>query len=498
MDQMIIIPSNAPSAKNRYIYFASQLNKLPSSLGGMVSALFRLPLLRSLLPAALSGLTREPLRPSRFARPTSESKGEVERQRQREYMLDESVESFIRRRFGDRFGSKLLNNMLSAVLHGIYAADTRDLSVRSTLPFLWQTEQRYGSLLRAMLPVKWNRRYREPTESQTASAKEDAQTVDRAKVAVGAKWSEKLDKASVFSLQGGLQTIIEAMLRELATRRNVSISTGDDVQNILQSHSKRELYLRTNSGEDLPATQLISTIPSAKLAELFERSAEKSSGASPISLSTSALSILRHNRSTDVAVVTFAIPSSAVPEHMRGRRLIKAEEAFGFLIPRAEASRNPDGILGVVFDSDAIPGQDETVDDAAVTKVTVMMGGPHFKALKAAGLPSLQDCRDRAVRSLERFLSIPPSISTHPDSIVRARMQEACIPTYAPGHFSRMRRLHSELERHDGLLTLAGASYTGVSVNDVVYHARKTAERVAAAEDSKGREATGLEMFTVD
>jgi hypothetical protein len=61
---------------------------------------------------------------------------------------DESVASFLERRLG---GPDVGNNMVSAVLHGIYAGDINQLSARSLLPKFWYEEAYYGSIMNATL-----------------------------------------------------------------------------------------------------------------------------------------------------------------------------------------------------------------------------------------------------------------------------------------------------------------------------------------------------------
>ncbi|NPB05144.1 MAG: protoporphyrinogen oxidase [Aquificae bacterium] len=58
---------------------------------------------------------------------------------------DESVASFTRRRFGEEF----LRYFVQPFVSGIYAGDAERLSVRYAFPKLWETERRYGSLLKA-------------------------------------------------------------------------------------------------------------------------------------------------------------------------------------------------------------------------------------------------------------------------------------------------------------------------------------------------------------
>ena len=115
----------------------------------------RLPLVRATLP----GLFREPWAERRT---TSE---------------DESVHDFLSR----RTGKPMAENMASAMIHGIYAGDTRELSIQSVMPNLVDMEQTHGSLLRAAMPFgkKLNSRYRAGLRNRWAEEKEKAARVSQ-------------------------------------------------------------------------------------------------------------------------------------------------------------------------------------------------------------------------------------------------------------------------------------------------------------------------------
>jgi len=59
---------------------------------------------------------------------------------------DESLASFVTR----RFGREVLDRLAQPLIGGIYSGDPQRLSMRATLPQFLDLEQRYGSLLRAM------------------------------------------------------------------------------------------------------------------------------------------------------------------------------------------------------------------------------------------------------------------------------------------------------------------------------------------------------------
>ncbi|MCB0360712.1 MAG: protoporphyrinogen oxidase, partial [Bdellovibrionales bacterium] len=60
---------------------------------------------------------------------------------------DESVASFVSR----RFGSEITSRLVAPALTGIWAADIDRLSTRSALPRLWELEQRAGSVVLGIL-----------------------------------------------------------------------------------------------------------------------------------------------------------------------------------------------------------------------------------------------------------------------------------------------------------------------------------------------------------
>ena len=87
--------------------------QLPSS----ILSLFSSPFLSDIFWAVIGDAFQGPNRPADIA--------------------DESVDSFLSRRFGGKFASKFG----SALVHGIYAADSCQVSVKAVFPFLWQAEE---------------------------------------------------------------------------------------------------------------------------------------------------------------------------------------------------------------------------------------------------------------------------------------------------------------------------------------------------------------------
>ena len=153
---------------------------------------------------------------------------------------------------------------------------------------------------------------------------------------------------------------------------------------------------------------------------------------------------------------------------------------FGYLIPRSVPySENPECALGVVFDSDAVVGQDTTPG----TKVTVMLGGHWWDDLLL--YPDLDEGAAMARAVLKRHLGI-----TEEPTAILATLHENCIPQYTVGHDQRMSEASLVLNRYKGMLRVAGSSYTGVGLNDCVRAAKDVVQGLV---DGTGK--TGLEKY---
>jgi oxygen-dependent protoporphyrinogen oxidase len=162
---------------------------------------------------------------------------------------------------------------------------------------------------------------------------------------------------------------------------------------------------------------------------------------------------------------------------------LKMPNGFGYLIP----STVPDTkALGVVFDSDALPGQDQGQN---VTRMTVMLGG-RSRWNHTFDTMSREDFIDEALNAVQKHLGIPDMPLD-----VQAHIHRSCIPQYGVGHVTALQQLHRELSQvYRGRLSLTGASYLGVSVNDCVWRALQLAKRLTT---STTEVVTGLEAADV-
>ena len=118
---------NSVAAQNRFVYYPDHLVRMPGPGTSLLSNVINL-LSEPVFKGAFWGSIKE------YYRATPKRPDGVD---------DESIGSFISR----RFGSGPADNLASAIIHGIYAGDIYNLSARTILPGPWETELKIGSVL---------------------------------------------------------------------------------------------------------------------------------------------------------------------------------------------------------------------------------------------------------------------------------------------------------------------------------------------------------------
>ncbi|KAI5776691.1 hypothetical protein EDC01DRAFT_714597 [Geopyxis carbonaria] len=406
-DEMLIIPKSSPAAKNRYIYYPDRLNQLPSTPFSAASGLFTLPVLRG----TASGMLHEVYAPRR---PAS--------------LLDESVGSFMTR----RLNARVAQNMISAVLHGIYAGDVDTLSMRSLFPRQWRDEAVHGSMLRGIMAK------RQVQRAEDAAFKAEVEPANR-------EMLERMKDASVYSFTGGIETLSQRLTEALAAAPNVTVKTDTSISALSYSPEHSNFFLTTSpSAPPTTHSHIISTLFAPHLNTLLP-SHQQLPHLSALTAST-----------VQVTNLYFATPAL---QRVRG---------FGYLLPKSlSAQQNPHAALGVIFDSDATPS-----DTEAGTKLTIMAGGHHWRG--RTSYPS----DDEAVANARELLKAHLGITEAPVA-TNVALQRECIPQYTVGHEDRMVEVREALEgRFGGRLAVAGSSYRGVGLNDCVRYVRDAVKGV--------------------
>lgn len=439
---MILVPRNSASAQNRFLFYDGALNRLPSSPWSAITSILSTPFLRS----AARGVLRE------WNVPRSGSLSDD--------TVDESVHDFISRRLGENVAETLV----SAVIHGIYAGDSRELSVKSIMPSLVNLEKTHGGLLRALLPKSLNKRFH---GKHSKYQEESSQKLEAIKARLGPQRLEQLRKTSIYSFPNGLGELISSIEDRLMAMPNVDVWKGARCESVRMG----EKYLISThfASKPLEADRIVATMPSHHLAGLLPE-----------------LPHLSHNPAAHLGVVDVIL----APPHDDSYSL--PIKGFGYLVPR-NAAGNHDEILGTVLDSDAVPNQGPTRPDGSSSfyKITVMMGGPYWR--HRSSFPSITEVKERAMRALEFQLGVPSHILARDTQFVHARILTNTIPQYLVGHQYRMKQLYQKLlqdPRWCNRLSLLGFSYGGVGVNDCIATAMDTCEAIARHELGQQSEQT--------
>jgi len=199
---------------------------------------------------------------------------------------DESLASFVRR----RFGREAFERMMEPLMAGIYAGDAEQMSARATFPRFVELEQAYGSILRGMLAAR--------------SANNGA-----ARQAAG--------RTMFVSLKPGLEALVTALIGRLSGQ-GVTLRSGVPVDSLrVRSHQlgrwTYDVMLQDRSA--LSADSLVLATPAFVTAELLRP------------LTPIAGGLLEMIPYASTATIALAYPASVVGGSIEG---------FGFVVPRVE------------------------------------------------------------------------------------------------------------------------------------------------------------------
>ncbi|XP_041577056.2 protoporphyrinogen oxidase isoform X5 [Taeniopygia guttata] len=393
---VLAVPKGHPASQNRFLYLGGALHPLPSGLRPLFRAVppFSRPLLGAVLRDLLTPAGTGP---------------------------DESAHAFARRRFGPEVAELAVDSLC----RGVFAGDSRALSVRSCFPALFQAERRRGSVLLGLaLPLS----HGVPTGEDQAGL---------ARRARAERWSQ-------WSLRGGMESLPRALVAFVSPR--CELRCHAPLAHLCHRRGRWQLSLPDAT---ISADHVVSAIPAAALARALPAEAE------PLARE------LRAIPAASVAVVNLQYEGAALPV-----------TGFGHLVPSSE---DP-ALLGIVYDSVAFPEHDGTpaTPGRPPLRLTVMLGGAWFQQSfgdPATVAPELLLRRARAAVSDHLGLAGTP---TH--AIVR--VQQDCIPQYTLGHWERLERIQRFLKEQQLPLSLIGASYSGVSVNDCIASAEAAVGRI--------------------
>jgi oxygen-dependent protoporphyrinogen oxidase len=212
-----LVPTN-PQAKKTYILRKGRLHRMPAGLVlGIPTQM--MPFLKTNL-LSIKGKLRAGLD---LLLP------------QRKESSDESLGGFLER----RLGREVVENIAEPLLAGIYAGDTRKLSLQATFPQFQVSEHKFGSLIKGML----------------ANKKNPAVVTDAPEVA----------KNSLFlSYKNGLRTIIDGLVGALKETKLLTGQTAVAINALARGYQ-----ITLANGERVAADGIIVALPAFATAKLF-------------------------------------------------------------------------------------------------------------------------------------------------------------------------------------------------------------------------------------
>ncbi|KAG0042389.1 oxygen-dependent protoporphyrinogen oxidase [Gryganskiella cystojenkinii] len=418
------VSKNSPAAKNRFIYSRNKLHKLPSSVMGAITH----PLLAPKLPRAGMDLI------------VAESGQE-----------DESIQDFVTRRFGKGFS----DDLISAMVHGIYAGDVSKLSVRSTFGMLYHLEKEFKSVTLGLLmggggPIEtpWDSKLKEGIMKRMPDL------------------GEFVSKTSIYSFTDGLEALSKALEKDLRDSGRVEIRKDCRVEKLDFDLPKKSVKISICEKEPIRADHIIAALPPRKLHGLLTKDHPE----------------LVYNPSVTVAVVNLVYTTN---------NAMLSSPGFGYLVPRSEDSAvKHNGLLGVVYDSCSVPTQDQGPSRDQTLKLTAMIGGHMFDEVTSKeSSHSKADLEAFFAKTARNTVRKHLQIEAEPE-LIKVHIHRECIPQYMVGHLERMQTLDGQLRSdYEGLLAVTGAGYLGISVNDCIKNAREVAEAVLSRyQEDEGEE----------
>ncbi len=305
----------------------------------------------------------------------------------RKDLRDESLESFVCR----RFGPEMFRRLVQPLVGGIYTADPSRLSVAATMPRFLQMEREYGSLIRGML-----RQNRKKGESDSSG---------------GAGYNQFM------TLRGGMSTLIDALADALPAG---SVQTEAPVCSIVARQreccGKKHWAIRMAHGSPawLDADGIIVAAPAKHAASILATTDSQLADE------------LREIEYASCAVVSLAYRRDEIKQPL---------DSFGFVVPLAENRL----ILSGSFSSLKYPGRapEETV------LMRVFIGGACQSGLLR--LPS-----EQLIELAEGELSELLKIEGKPLLRKVKRLNEA-MPQYHVGHEERVASVQRLLTQHPAL-----------------------------------------------
>jgi oxygen-dependent protoporphyrinogen oxidase len=257
--------------------------------------------------------------------------------------MDECLASFIRR----RLGQEALEKMAEPMLAGIYASNPETMSIKSTFPIFFQTEQKYRSLILGMLARK-------------------AQSIKPSK--------NKPSSFSLFmTLKNGLGEMVDGIIDKCP---DITFRENTKVNGVSQEGNGWQVEL--DNKETLEADAVIIASPANISANLLESTSEKLA------------ELLKKIKYVSTAAVTVAYKKEGFSHALDG---------FGFVVPKAEKRK----IMACTWTSSKFP---ERVPEGHVL-IRCFIGGALCEDLAEQSEQALEDMVKNELKEMMGITETP-------------------------------------------------------------------------------------------
>lgn len=341
--------------------------------------------------------------------------------RRRNAEADESLASFVRR----RFGREALERMAQPMVGGIYTADPELLSLRATMPRFHEMERRHRSVILAL-------RARAAEQGAQANA-----GTSGARYGLFATFDE------------GMQTLTDALAARLPAE---SVRTATKVEYMTYEGRARGWVVSTNRDEHLRADAVLLALP-AHTAGLLLRGVED----------TDLEDAPRGPVSTELSRIPYA-STATVNLAFRREDVSHPLDGFGFVVPHVERLTT----LACTFSSVKFAGR---APDGQVL-LRAFVGG----ALRP---DAFYTERERMVESVLGDLRGLLGVRGEP-LFSHVEKWPHSMAQYHVGHVERVERIRERLARLP-TLRLAGNYLDGAGIPDCVRTGERAAEELHAA-----------------
>jgi oxygen-dependent protoporphyrinogen oxidase len=330
---------------------------------------------------------------------------------------DESVHDF----FCRRLGSEMAERIAAPLIGGIYAGDTRQLSLAATFPQFRSMEKRFGSLI-VGLHLSRNRGQQPPKTRLGGLLTLLGMLLPR----------KQQDNPAFLSFHHGMQTLIDSLLRTLP-KNCLRLGAAVTAVTLQPQNSDAPVQLRLGTGEELTAHAVLLATPGHVTGKLLA-DAELQRELTAI-------------RTTSTATVTFALKRAGVSHPLHG---------LGFVVPSGEGQ-----ILAATWSSSKWPHrapEGHVLLRAFIAEADCSLDDPNLIAL--------------ALRELQRLMG-----PLGEPLFTRVSRYDRASPQPELGHPERMRRIHARLAELPGLFLSAGG-LDGIGIPDSIRHAQTAAQRI--------------------